>query len=151
MVASKWTKTLHIIELRDWNFLFLFGALLVLIAVNRLGRVKETGEVGERMWWCASYGSTLRSNLTENFLTGSLIRRVLYDQERFQEKFSRSEEARAMFFLHLPFFHFLYQLLVCCKITGLYPFFRFLKFFVVLLNGNSPRRFGFSKRFLIAV
>lgn len=84
--GPKWTKTLHIIELQDWNFLFLFGALLALIAVNRLGRVKETGEV-EKDVVVRIMRSTLRSNLKENFLTGSLMNGYSTIRNVFRRKF----------------------------------------------------------------
>lgn len=70
--GPRWTKTLHIIELQEWNFLFLFGALLGLIAVELLTRVKETGEV-EKDYVVRIMRSTMRNNLKNNFLTGSLM------------------------------------------------------------------------------
>ncbi|WP_343704646.1 MFS transporter [Chitinophaga sp.] len=70
--GPRWTKTLHIIELHEWNFLFLFGALLGLIAVEQLTRVKETGEV-EKDYVVRIMRSTMRNNLKNNFLTGSLM------------------------------------------------------------------------------
>ncbi|WP_119080435.1 MFS transporter [Chitinophaga alhagiae] len=70
--GPRWTKTLHIVELHEWNFLFLFGALLGLIAVEMLSRVKETGEV-EKDYVVRIMRSTMRNNLKNNFLVGNLM------------------------------------------------------------------------------
>ncbi len=80
------TKTLHIIELHEWNFLFLFGALLALIAVEMLGRVKETGEV-EKNTVVRIMRSTLRNNLKDNFLTGSLMNGYTQLKSVFRRRF----------------------------------------------------------------
>lgn len=37
-------KTVHLLLLNEWNFLFLTSALLTLIAIQLLSRVKEAGE-----------------------------------------------------------------------------------------------------------
>lgn len=71
-ISPRWTKTLHIVELHEWNFLFLFGALLGLVAIEMLRRVKETGEV-EKDTVVRILRSTLRNNLKDNFLTGHLM------------------------------------------------------------------------------
>lgn len=70
--GPKWTKTLHLVELHEWNFLFLFGALLGLVAIELLRRVKETGEV-EKDIVVRIMRSALRNNLKESFLIGNLI------------------------------------------------------------------------------
>lgn len=84
--GPRWTKTVHIIELQDWNFLFLFGALLALVALNQLYRVKETGEV-EKDVVVRIMRSTLRNNLKEHFLTGTLINGYSTIKSVFRKKF----------------------------------------------------------------
>jgi MFS family permease len=71
-LGPRGTRTLHIVELHEWNFLFLFGALLGLVAIDMLRRVKETGEV-EKNVVVRIMRSTLRHNLKENFLIGNLM------------------------------------------------------------------------------
>lgn len=70
--SPNWTKAFHLVELHEWNFLFAFGAILALIAVNRLGRVKETGEV-EKDMVVRIMRSTVRQNLKNSFLIGNLM------------------------------------------------------------------------------
>ncbi|RPD42182.1 MFS transporter [Chitinophaga barathri] len=84
--GPRWTKALHLIELQDFSFLFLFGALLALIAVNRLGRVKETGEV-EKDVVVRIMRSTLRHNLKESFLIGNLMNGYSQIRNVFRRKF----------------------------------------------------------------
>lgn len=84
--SPRWTKTLHIIELHEWNFLFLFGALLGLIAVDLLGRVKETGEV-EKDIVVRIMRSTMRNNLKNNFLLGNLMDGYSQLKNVFRRKF----------------------------------------------------------------
>ena len=84
--GPRWTKSVHIIELQDWNFLFLFGAVLALVALNRLHRVKETGEV-EKDVVVRIMRSTLRNNLKEHFLTGTLINGYSTIKNVFRKKF----------------------------------------------------------------
>jgi MFS family permease len=84
--GPRWTKSLHIIELQDWNFLFLFGALLGLIAVNLLAKVKEKGEV-EKDVVVRIMRSTVRNNLKENFVVGSLMNGYSQLRDVFRRKF----------------------------------------------------------------
>lgn len=84
--GPRWTKSLHIIELQDWNFLFLFGALLALVAVNLLGKVKERGEV-EKDVVVRIMRSTVRSNLKELFVIGSLMNGYSQLRDVFRRKF----------------------------------------------------------------
>ncbi|MGE7776305.1 MFS transporter [Chitinophaga sp. NPDC101104] len=84
--GPRWTKSLHIIELQDWNFLFLFGALLGLIAVNLLAKVKEKGEV-EKDVVVRIMRSTVRNNLKENFVVGSLMNGYSQIRNVFRRKF----------------------------------------------------------------
>jgi MFS family permease len=65
-------KTLHLVSLHDWNFLFLLGALLALIALDLLGWVKETGEVKKDVV-VRVMRSSIKSNLKDYFIIGNLI------------------------------------------------------------------------------
>lgn len=84
--GPRWTRSLHIIELQDWNFLFLFGALLGLVAVNLLGKVKEKGEV-EKDVVVRIMRSTVRNNLKELFVIGSLMNGYSQLKDVFRRKF----------------------------------------------------------------
>jgi MFS family permease len=65
-------KVVHLLSLHEWNFLFLIGAALALIAVRLLNQVKETGEV-DRDVVVRIMRSSIRNNLKDYFLIGSLI------------------------------------------------------------------------------
>jgi len=39
------TSVIHLLELQNWNFLFIIGGLLAIAALRTLGKVKEEGEV----------------------------------------------------------------------------------------------------------
>lgn len=70
--GPKLTKTLHLVSLHQWNFLFLIGAILAFVAIEWLVRVKETGEV-EKNEVVRIMRSSIRNNLKEYFLIGHLI------------------------------------------------------------------------------
>jgi len=67
-----WQKIIHLLDLHEWNFLYLIAAALAFIAVELLLTVKETGEVDKdvvrRM-----IRSNIKSNLREYFVIGQLI------------------------------------------------------------------------------
>jgi MFS family permease len=65
-------KTLHLVSLHDWNFLFLIGAILALVALDLLGWVKETGEVKKDVV-VRIMRSSIKSNLKDYFLIGNLL------------------------------------------------------------------------------
>ena len=65
-------KTVHLLLLNEWNFLFLIGALLALIAVQLLSRVKEAGEVQKDIV-VKIMRTSIRSNIKENFIIGNLL------------------------------------------------------------------------------
>jgi MFS family permease len=65
-------KTLHLVSLHDWNFLFLLGALLALIALDLLGWVRETGEVRKDVV-VRVLRSSIKSNLKDYFIIGNLL------------------------------------------------------------------------------
>ncbi|MGX5818841.1 MFS transporter [Chitinophaga lutea] len=84
--GPRWTKTVHLVELHEWNFLFLFGALLGLVALNLLRRVKETGEV-EKNTVVRIMRSTIRSNLKDTFLLGAMMNGYTQLRSVFRRKF----------------------------------------------------------------
>lgn len=84
--GPSWTKAFHLVELHEWNFLFAFGAILALIAVNRLARVKETGEV-EKDTVVRIMRSTLRNNLKDNFIVGNLMNGYSHLRSAFRKRF----------------------------------------------------------------
>lgn len=76
-IDAQWTspnleKVLHLVSLHEWNFLFLIGAVLALIALKFLFAVKETGEV-EKDQVVRIMRSSIRNNLKDYFLIGNLI------------------------------------------------------------------------------
>ena len=66
------TKTFRLIELHEWNFLFVIAAVLALLALELLMQVKETGEV-EKDKVVRIMRTNIRSGLKEYFLIGHLI------------------------------------------------------------------------------
>lgn len=76
-ISAEWIgpqvdRVIHILSLHEWNFLFAFGALLALFAVEFLIGVKEVGEV-EKDVVVRIMRSNIRSNLKDAFLIGQLI------------------------------------------------------------------------------
>ncbi len=65
-------KELHLVSLHEWNFLFLIGAILALLALELLVAVKEKGEV-EKGVVVRIMRSSFRHTLKDNFITGSLM------------------------------------------------------------------------------
>jgi MFS family permease len=65
-------KTLHLVALHDWNFLFLLGAILAIMALDLLGWVRETGEVRKDVV-VRIMRSSIKSNLKDYFLIGNLL------------------------------------------------------------------------------
>jgi hypothetical protein len=76
-VTAVWTdpglnKEFRLLALHEWNFLFLIGAFLALLALQLLGRVKEVGEV-EKDVVVRVMRSTIRSSLRDHFIVGNLL------------------------------------------------------------------------------
>jgi MFS family permease len=65
-------KVLKLVSLHEWNFLFLIGALLALISLELLGRIRETGEV-EKNVVKRIMRTSIKSNLKEYFVIGNII------------------------------------------------------------------------------
>jgi MFS family permease len=70
--SPHWQKVIHLLNLHEFNFLFLIAAGLAFIAVELLVTVKETGEVAKNVVR-RMMRTTIRSNLKEYFLIGQLI------------------------------------------------------------------------------
>jgi MFS family permease len=66
------SKELYLIALHDWNFLFLIGAFLSLLALQLLVSVNEVGEV-EKDEVIKIMRSRIRTNLRDFFIIGTLI------------------------------------------------------------------------------
>lgn len=71
-VSPTFEKTFYLLSLHEWNFLFLFGALLALIALELLVHVKEVGEV-EKELVVRIMRHSMRTNLKDFFVIGILI------------------------------------------------------------------------------
>jgi MFS family permease len=76
-VMAEWTgpslqKSFRLLLLHEWNFLFLIGAVLALLAIQLLPRINEAGEV-DRGIVVRVMRSSLRNNLKDHFLVGSLF------------------------------------------------------------------------------
>jgi MFS family permease len=67
-----WQKVIHLLDLHEFNFLFLIAAALAFIAVELLLTVKETGEVAKNVVK-RMMRTSIKSNLKEYFLIGQLI------------------------------------------------------------------------------
>jgi MFS family permease len=67
-----WQKIIHLLDLHEWNFLFLIAAGLAFIAVELLLTVKETGEV-EKDVVVRMIRTNIKSNLREYFIIGQMI------------------------------------------------------------------------------
>jgi MFS family permease len=65
-------KVVHLLDLHEFNFLFLIAAGVAFIAVELLIQVKETGEVAKNVV-TRMMRTTLKSNLKEYFVIGQLI------------------------------------------------------------------------------
>jgi MFS family permease len=71
-VIAEWTgpslqKSFRLLLLHEWNFLFLIGAVLTVIAIQLLPRVKEAGEV-EKDIVKRIMRKSLRSNMRDYFV-----------------------------------------------------------------------------------
>jgi MFS family permease len=65
-------ETFQLLFLHQWNFLFLIGALLALIALQLLIRVKEKGEI-EKDAVVRILRSTIKNNIKDYFIIGTLL------------------------------------------------------------------------------
>lgn len=66
------TKTLHLIALHQWNFLFLIGAGLAIVALELLFLIKETGEVDKNIV-VRIMRSSIKSSLKDAFIIGNIM------------------------------------------------------------------------------
>jgi MFS family permease len=65
-------KTFQLLSLHQWNFLFIIGALIALIAVQLLSRVKEKGEV-EKDKVVRILRSTIKNSIKDYYIIGTLL------------------------------------------------------------------------------
>jgi MFS family permease len=65
-------KVFRLLQLHDWNFLFLIGAVFAFIAMELLMQVKETGEV-EKEQVKRIMRTSFRNSMRDYFLIGHLI------------------------------------------------------------------------------
>ena len=70
--VSFFNKTVRLVSLHEWSFLFLIGALLAIFALNLLNRVKEVGEVHKNVVK-RIMRTRIKSNLKEYFIIGDII------------------------------------------------------------------------------
>jgi len=76
-INAEWTspsvqQVIHLVSLHDWNFLFLVGALLALIALELLVQVKEIGEV-EKSLVRRIMRHSIKSRVRDFFVVGALL------------------------------------------------------------------------------
>jgi MFS family permease len=71
-MSPSFNKVLRLVELHEWNFLFLIGASLALLSLELLIRVKETGEVSKNVVR-RIMRTSIKSNLKEYFIIGNII------------------------------------------------------------------------------
>lgn len=64
--------SLHLVNLHEWNFLFLIAAVIAIISLEMLMVVNETGEV-EKNVVVRIMRSSIKSNLKDYYLLGNLI------------------------------------------------------------------------------
>ncbi|WP_259016188.1 MFS transporter [Emticicia fluvialis] len=76
-IRIEWTspsldKVFRILSLHQWNFLFIIGAVLALLSLEFLVRVKEVGEV-EKNLVVKIMRSSIRNNLKDYFVVGNML------------------------------------------------------------------------------
>lgn len=77
LITAQWSspnfhKVGKLVSLHEWNFLFLIGALLALLSMELLVRVREVGEV-EKDVVKRIMRTSIKSNLKEYFIIGNII------------------------------------------------------------------------------
>ena len=70
--GPKGSHSYHLVDLHEWNFLFLIAAGLAIIAIELLAAVKEKGEV-EKDEVVKMMRSNIKTNLKDYFIIGQLI------------------------------------------------------------------------------
>jgi len=71
-MSPDWNKTIRLVVLHEWTFLFLIGAFMAILSLNLLTQVKEEGEVGKDVVR-RIMRTRLRSSLKEYFIVGNII------------------------------------------------------------------------------
>jgi MFS family permease len=88
-----YSKAVKLASLHEWKFLFLIGALLALLALRLLPRVKEIGEVNKDIVRRIMRKS-IRNNLKDYFIIGDLM--VMHAQLKAVVKTKRDKYANRM-------------------------------------------------------
>lgn len=70
--TEKISNNYHLLSLQQWSFLFITAALLALISLNLLMKVKELGEVPKKIVR-RIMRTSIRNNLRDYFLIGNII------------------------------------------------------------------------------
>lgn len=91
-VKAQWTgpqseKTLYLISLHQWNFLFIIGAFLAFISLELLIAVKERGEVQKR-----EVVRVMRGNLKNDLKAYFILGHIISFHERFIEILRKREQ-----------------------------------------------------------
>jgi len=84
-------KTIRLLSLHEWTFLFLIGAIIAFFSLNLLNRVKEVGEVHKGVVKRVMR-TRIKSNLKEYFIIGDIIN--LHQQLRAIVKRTRRNRRR---------------------------------------------------------
>jgi MFS family permease len=71
-IAPNMDKVFRLLSLNQWNFLFIIGAVLALISLEFLVRVKEVGEV-EKNLVVKIMRSSIRNNMKDYFVLGNML------------------------------------------------------------------------------
>jgi MFS family permease len=71
-ISPDMDKVFRLLSLNQWNFLFIIGAILALISLEFLVRVKEVGEI-EKNLVVKIMRSSIRNNLKDYFVLGNML------------------------------------------------------------------------------
>lgn len=87
------SKTIHLLSLHQWNFLFMIGALIGIVALELLTRVQEKGEV-EKDIVVRIMRSSIKNTVKDYFIIGTLLQlpRTVADRIR-QRMRSKTKQA----------------------------------------------------------
>lgn len=71
-IGPEMDKVFRLLSLNQWNFLFIIGAILALISLEFLVRVKEVGEV-EKNLVVKIMRSSIKNNMKDYFVLGNML------------------------------------------------------------------------------
>jgi MFS family permease len=88
------SKTIHLLNLHQWNFLFMIGAIIALLALELLMRVQEKGEV-EKDIVVRMMRSSIKNTVKDYFIIGTLLQlpRTVADRirQRMRKKVNQAD------------------------------------------------------------